>query len=370
MWMGIGWGLYLQVVGTHKHYMSSSKFFLPLVVWALKPSITLVPLPLLPLTPLTPSCSLSLPSLSLTLLLLPLLPLAPSHSLSPLAPTEVVGTPKHSITYQYPTLAIGSEREQGEQEGSEREVRGGEREQAGRDPWPNRAGGHPKTCPHKWWGPKNIPLNHHYVLPPLSQLWVRGASWEQGEGLLVHEKWWAPQKLAWQVVGTQNIPFDVHYQLPPLGPLGVRGASWEWGEQTLAQQRLLAPQNLPPQVVGSQNIPLDLHYPYLPHFLLLSLTPLAPLAPHCPLSLPGPLGPSWGLRKPWEPLEAFGSLQKPSTALGLQSDLGALLPLLPLTPSCSLLPPEPPWVPGTFLGPQKALGTFGSLRQPWVFSQT
>ena len=77
-------------------------------------------------------------------------------------------TPKHSITYTYPTLAIGSKREQGEQEGargargSKRGVRGvqegargargsegSEKEQAGRDPWPDRAGGHPKTCPHK-----------------------------------------------------------------------------------------------------------------------------------------------------------------------------------------------------------------------------
>ena len=114
--MDIGWGLYFQVVGTHKHYMSSSKFYPPLVVGALKPSITFISLPsppltpshsihslllpLLPLAPLTPSCSpcsLSLPSCS-------------PCSLSPLAPTEVVGTPKHSVTYPYPTLAIGSER--------------------------------------------------------------------------------------------------------------------------------------------------------------------------------------------------------------------------------------------------------------------
>ena len=60
-----------------------------------------------------------------------------------------------------------------EQEGSKRGVRGSkesEREQAGRDPWPNRAGWHPKTWPHKWWGPQNIPLNHNYALHPLCQL--------------------------------------------------------------------------------------------------------------------------------------------------------------------------------------------------------
>ena len=89
--MDIGWGLYFQVVGTHKHYMSSSKFFPPLVVGALKPSITFISLPL-------------------------------AH-LAPLAPTEVVGTPKHSITYPYPTLAIGSKRGARGSEGSKRTER-------------------------------------------------------------------------------------------------------------------------------------------------------------------------------------------------------------------------------------------------------
>ena len=111
-------------ISTTCHHRS---VFLPMVVGALKPSITFVSLPLLPLAPL----------------LLPLTPLAPfrsPRSLSPLAPTEVVGTPKHCITYPYPTLAIGSERKR----------EGSEREQAERDPWPNRAGGHRKNWPHRW----------------------------------------------------------------------------------------------------------------------------------------------------------------------------------------------------------------------------
>ena len=166
----------------------------------------------------------------------------------------------------------------------------------------------------------------------------------------------------------------------------------------MAQKRLSAPQNLPPQVVGSPK-----HTPQSP----LPSTSLAPsCSPSCPLSLPGLLRTSWGLRKPWEPLAALGlqsdsgallpllpltpscspsppeppwvslgpwDLRKPLEALGLQSDSEALLPLLPLTPltlSRSPLPPEPPWAPGTFLGPQQALGAFGSLQQAWVFSQT
>ena len=57
----------------------------------------------------------------------------------------------------------------------------------------------------------------------------------------------------------------------------------------------------------------------------------------------------------------------PSEAI---SSLGPCSPSPPLTLSCSPLPPEPPWTPGTFLGPQEALGAFGILWQPWVFSQT
>ena len=96
MWMDIRWGLYFQVVGTHKHYMSSSKFFPPLVVGALKPSITFISLPS------CSPCSLLAPLTPLLLILLPLTPSCSPCSLLPLAPT------------------VGSEREReewGEREG-------------------------------------------------------------------------------------------------------------------------------------------------------------------------------------------------------------------------------------------------------------
>ena len=88
-----------------------------------------------------------------------------------------------------------------------------------------------------------------------------------------------------------------------------------------------------------------------------------PLAPPCPLSLPEPLGPSSGLSKPWEPLQAFGSL---GSSVRLRSLASLISPhsLLPrLTPSCPLSLPGFPWAPGTFLGPQKALGAFAGLQQ-------
>ena len=196
-------------------------------------------------------------------------------------PPQVVGTPKHTPQCPLPPTSaqsIGSK---------------------GSKPWPNRGCGHPKTCPHRWWEPQNIPLDLHYLLPLLSPLGLRGASlgptevvgtsklaptgcrdpktypsisitpylcsvhWDwggqagsegsepwtnRGGGHLktCPHKWWGPQ----------NIPLNLHYSLPPLIPLGVRGASWEWGEQALAQQRWWPLQNLPPQVVGTRkNIP-------------------------------------------------------------------------------------------------------------------
>ena len=92
-----------------------------------------------------------------------------------------------------------------------------------------------------------------------------------------------------------------------------------------------------------------------------------PFAPPHPLSLPGPRKPFWGLRKPWEPSEAFGSL-------GSSVRFGGLASLAPptITPSplSFPLPPEPPWAPGTFLGPQEALGAFRSLWRALGLSQT
>ena len=96
--------------------------------------------------------------------------------------------------------------------------------------------------------------------------------------------------------------------------------------------------------------------------------PLTPLTPWASLGLPGSLGPSWGLRKPWEPSQAFGSLGSSVILRGS----AFLAPAHPLTFSHSLplSLPGSPWTPGTFLGPQEALGAFTSLRQPWVFSET
>ena len=48
----------------------------------------------------------------------------------------------------------------------------------------------------------------------------------------------------------------------------------------------------------------------------------------------------------------------------------SITPYLNLAPPCSPWPPEPPWAPKNFLGSQEALGAFGSLQQPWVFSKT
>ena len=60
---------------------------------------------------------------------------------------------------------------------------------------------------------------------------------------------------------------------------------------------------------------------------------LTPLALTCPLRLPGALGPFWGLRKPWEPLEAFGSLGSSVRLRGL-AFFATPHPSLPLAPPC------------------------------------
>ena len=134
--------------------------------------------------------------------------------------------------------------------------------------------------------------------------------------------------------------------------MGVRGASL--GPTEVVGTPKLAP-------TGSEvpkTYPLISITPYLPCSLLL------PLTPPCPLSLLGPLGPSWGLRKPWEPSEAFGSL-------GSLVRLRGLAPLVPPNPphslSLPLTPPSPLSLPAS-LGPSWGLRkpwepseAFGSL---------
>ena len=111
-------------------------------------------------------------------------------------------------------------------------------------------------------------------------------------------------------------------------------------------------------------------------YSLISITPYLNLTP--PHS-PSPPEPPWDPKNflgPQEALGAFGSLQQPWVFSETQRPCFPCSPSPPLTSSCSLLPLLPlslpgfPWAPGTFLGPQKALGAFASLWQPWVFSQT
>ena len=191
-------------------------------------------------------------------------------------------------------------------------------------------------------GSKNIPLNLHYPLPPLVH-WEWGEQAEsEGRDPWSKRSGGHPKKWPHRWLGPQNIPFDVHYPLPPLGPLGMRGASWEWGEQALAQQRLSAPQNL-----GSPK-----HTPWSP----LPLPPSIPLAPLAP----------WAYLGLWDLPGASGSLVslgKPLAGLGLQSDLGALLPLPP-TLLLPLAPPHSP-CPWASLDPWDLPGASGSLGSLW-----
>ena len=133
----------------------------------------------------------------------------------------------------------------------------------------------------------------------------------------------------------------------------------------MVQEKWWALQKLAPEVVGiPKHTPQS---PLPPTLILLSLTPPDPL------SLNGPLRTSWGLRKPWEPLEVFSSLGSSVRLRGLASLAPPHLPSPPLAPSHPLFPlslPGSPWAPGTFLGPQEALGAFASLWKTWVFSQT
>ena len=117
-----------------------------------------------------------------------------------------------------------------------------------------------------------------------------------------------------------------------LAPLALRASLGLWnllGASESSQLALLAPRasldpwNLP-EASGSPEIaPLT-------SSLLSSLPACFP----CFQSIPGSLEPSWGLRKP--------------------SACSPCYQLAALTPSLLPLLPEHPWVPGTFLGPQKA----------------
>ena len=103
---------------------------------------------------------------------------------------------------------------------------------------------------------------------------------------------------------------------------------------------------------------------------LLPLLPSSLSLPLTPSCSPSPPEPPWVSLDAWDlpgASASLGSLQKPLAALDLQSDSGALLSLLPLNPSLILTPPcplslpEPLWASGTFLGPQEALDAFGKL---------
>ena len=175
---------------------------------------------------------------------------------------------------------------------------------------------------------------------------MRGESWEQGEG-----------------------PLDLHYPLP-LSCSSSLPSSPEppWAPKNFlgTQEALGAFENLEqPWVFSQTQGPCSPCSPSPP-----SLSLSFPLAPPCFLSLLGSLGPSWGLSKLWKRLEAFGSLGSSGRLKGLASLTPPHPSSIPLALPCPLSLSGPPWVPGTFLGPQKALGAFGSLQQPWVFSQT
>ena len=291
-----------------------------------------------------------------------------TSSLLPLAPTEVVGTLKqYNISLPY----IGH----WEQEGS----RGSKREWAWRDPWPNRGGEHPKTCPYKWWGPQNIPLNHHYALPMLSQLWVRGARggtlgsrevvgtlkigptggrdpktyhlmsitcylclvhWEWGEQALAQQRLSAPKTCPHRYWDPKTYPLNLHYPLPPL-------VHWEWGEQAESEGRDPwskrsggHPKNWPHRWWGPQNIPFDVHYP------LPSLGPL------------GVRGASLG------PTEVVNTPKLASTGSGVPKTY----PSISITPTSLALAPLTPPYPWASLGPWDLPGASGSLGSLWKLS--
>ena len=138
----------------------------------------------------------------------------------------------------------------------------------------------------------------------------------------------ATQNLAPQVVRTQKIPLNLHYALPLLGPLGVRGT------QNLAPQVVRTPKDttLSPlhltstQSIGSEGSKLEVRGGTLGPTEGVGTLKLAATGVDTPKHTPqSPLH----LLGPWDLPGAsgsLGSLWKPSAALGLQSDSGALLP--------------------------------------------
>ena len=134
-----------------------------------------------------------------------------------------------------------------------------------------------------------------------------------------------------------------------LCPLSLPGLPWDPGTFLGPQEALGALVSLWQAWVFSQT-----QGPCFP------CSPSSPLLPLTPPHPPGSLGPSWGLSKPWEPLEAFRRLGS-SVRLRALASLAPPHPLLSLAPPCFLSLPGLSWDPGTFLGPQKALGAFGSL---------
>ena len=115
----------------------------------------------------------------------------------------------------------------------------------------------------------------------------------------------------WAFLGPWDLP----------GASGSLGSLWKPSEALVLQSdsgTLLPTSPLPPCSLDSWDLPGasgslgSLLQPWVFSQTEGPCSPCSPhphLAPPCPLSLPGPLGPSWSLRKPWEPLEAFGSLE-------------------------------------------------------------
>ena len=282
MWMEIGWGLYFQMVGTHKHYIWSLKFFPPLVVETLKPSITFGSLPAhspcSQLAPLAPS-------------LLPLLLAYSPHSqLAPLAPSLLSSLPASSPCSQLTSGTMGCSGSKGSKLGA----RGASwkwGEQAGGFMRPQEGFKHPGMLwkqgeqavgflrPQKgfrdpgmlWkqgeragskgtklgasWGPRKVPETQgcsgskgsKLGLPeapgrfqrPRDGLGAREANWEWGEWAGSTESklraFWGPRKVS----RTQECSRSEGSKLETRG---AGGASWEWGKRAGGSPHFLPPQ--------------------------------------------------------------------------------------------------------------------------------